>query len=84
MTGLDLPVEYVVKIQGRVDGGLVDWLGPMNLAADAEGSVSTLSGIVTDQAGIVGLIRHLHGLGIVLLSVERVAPDHMVVDARNR
>jgi hypothetical protein len=27
--------------------------------------------LVTDQAGIVGVIRHLHGLGIVLLAVER-------------
>jgi hypothetical protein len=34
---------------------------------------TTLSGIVTDQAGLLGLIRHLHGLGIVLLSVERIA-----------
>ncbi len=74
MAGLDQPAEYVVRVHGRIDGSLADWLGPVDVAsADAGGDagITTLSGIVTDQAGIVGLIRHLHGLGIVLLSVER-------------
>jgi hypothetical protein len=34
--------------------------------------VTTFSHIVMDQAGLVGLIRHLHGLGVVLLSVREV------------
>jgi hypothetical protein len=35
--------------------------------------VTTLTGMAADQAELVGLIRHLHGLGIVLLSVEQDA-----------
>ena len=76
MPGLDQPADYVVRIHGRIDGNPTDWLGPVEIAsavADGDKDVTTLSGIVTDQAGIVGLIRHLHGLGIVLLSMERVA-----------
>jgi hypothetical protein len=38
------------------------------------GYQSTLFKIVTDQAGVVGLIRRLHGLGEVLVSV-RQAPE---------
>ncbi len=77
MSGLDQPAGYVVRIQGGIDGSLTDWLGPVEIASavtDGKSDVTSLSGIVTDQAGIVGLIRHLHGLGILLLSVERVAP----------
>ncbi len=76
MSGLDQPAAYVVKIQGSVDVQLADWLGPMEIdshIADGERGITTLARVVTDQAGIVGLIRHLHGLGIVLLSVERRA-----------
>jgi hypothetical protein len=76
MSHLDQHAQYVIKIEGCVDGTLVDWFGPVDIASvleDGDRTVSTLSGIVTDQAGLVGLIRHLHGLGIVLLSVERVA-----------
>ncbi len=75
MPSLDQPAEYTVRIHGRIDGDPTDWLGPMQVAgAVGDGDVTTLGGIVTDQAGIVGLVRRLHSLGIVLLSVERLAP----------
>jgi hypothetical protein len=38
------------------------------------GQVTTFSNVIMDQAGLVGLIRRLHGLGVVLLSV-RQAPE---------
>jgi hypothetical protein len=34
------------------------------------------SDVVMDQAGLVGLIRQLHGRGIVLLSVIVCGPDN--------
>lgn len=76
MAHLDQRADYVIKIEGCVDGNLADWFGPLHIAsavADDGRIVTTLSGVVTDQAGLVGLIRHLHGMGIVLLSFERVA-----------
>ena len=75
MPRLDERAAYVIKIQGRVEESLVDWFGPVDIASSVDDCgqiVTTLSGIVTDQAGLVGLIRHLHGLGIALLSVERI------------
>jgi hypothetical protein len=75
MSHLDQHAPYVITVEGHVDETLVDRFGPVNIASvveDGDRIVSTLSGIVTDQAGVVGLIRHLHGLGIVLLSIERV------------
>lgn len=83
MSHLDQKANYVIKIQGCIDGNLVDWYGPVDVAAAPAGAddpaapdgvVTTLSGIIVDQAGLVGLIRHLHGLGLALLSVERVVP----------
>ncbi|MHB1007062.1 MAG: hypothetical protein ACYC3S_15675 [Chloroflexota bacterium] len=76
MSGLDQPGSYVVTIRGCIGGNPIDWLGPVAFASmvtDVDNNVTTLSGIVTDQAGIIGLIRHIHGLGVVLLSVERIA-----------
>jgi hypothetical protein len=34
--------------------------------------VTTFADVVMDQAGLVGLIRQLHGRGIVLISVRQV------------
>ncbi len=75
MPHLDQKAQYIVKTEGCIDAPLVDWFGPVEITSvvsDGGEAVTTLSGIVTDQAGLVGLIRHLHGLGLVLLSIERV------------
>ncbi|MCL4393371.1 MAG: hypothetical protein M1482_00880 [Chloroflexi bacterium] len=78
MPHLQERAPYVIRIGGSIDKSLVDWFGPVDIASASQEdgrTISELSGIVTDQAGLVGLIRHLHGLGIVLLSVERGAHD---------
>ncbi len=75
MPHLDQKAQYVIKTAGCIDAPLVDWFGPIEIGSVVETSgeaITTLSGIVADQAGLVGLIRHLHGLGLVLLSIERV------------
>jgi hypothetical protein len=75
MPNVDRPASYIIRIQGHIDASLVD-CGPVEIrsaVADGAPAVTRLSGIVTDQAGLLGLMRHLHGLGIVVLSVERLA-----------
>jgi hypothetical protein len=34
--------------------------------------VTTISNVLMDQSGLVGLIRRLHGRGIVLISIRLV------------
>ena len=47
-------------------------------------SEATLLSIGTDQSGLIGLIRHLHGLGFVLLSVNRVETKGALADQRQK
>ncbi len=71
-------MNYVIQIEGGIDQNLADWFGPVTLSSavgDDGRMVTTLSGLATDQAGLVGLIRHLHGLGIVLLAFKREMPS---------
>lgn len=81
MSHLDERTRYTITVEGPIDPNLADWCGPLTIATAPgpdEGTVTTLSGINADQAGLVGIIRHLHGLGIVLLTVERCAPPEAV------
>ena len=74
MAYLDQQTHYTITIEGSIDPSLADWCGPLTIttAQGADGTQTTqLTGILADQAGIVGLIRHLHGLGVVLLCIER-------------
>ena len=66
---------YEIRIHGQPDDSWREWFGDAqvkveSLADDAQ--ATTFSNVVMDQAGLVGLIRRLHGLGIVLLSVRLV------------
>ena len=67
--------RYEIKVYGQLDESWLDWFGEekahTEILAD-NSQVTTFSGIVMDQAGLVGLIRRLHGLGIVLISIRRV------------
>lgn len=77
MTCLDQPAQYVIRIVGSIDPSLIDWFGPVEIAREAGHggiAVTTLSIVVADQAALVGLIRRLHALGIILVSVRRTAP----------
>lgn len=69
-----LVTHYRIEVIGRVD---VEWLRSFDSSADilsearqAENlTVITLS---TDQAGAVGLMRRLHGLGMTILQFQVV------------
>jgi hypothetical protein len=69
--------RYEIKIYGQLDDS---WLGRFGEAqAQVEtlvdqSQITTFSNVIMDQAGLVGLIRRLHGLGVVLVSV-RQAPE---------
>ena len=66
--------NYEIKICGQLDASWSVWFGDAKtsievVADDCE--VTTISNIVMDQAGMVGLIRRLHGLGMVLISIRQ-------------
>ena len=69
--------RYEIKVYGQLDDS---WLSRCSEAkvhtevlADAS-RVTTFSDVVMDQAGLVGLIRRLHGVGVVLISIRLESP----------
>jgi hypothetical protein len=67
--------RYEIKIHGQLDASWLGWFGDakahVELLVDHR-SVTTFSNVIMDQAGLVGLIRRLHGIGIVLISIRQV------------
>jgi hypothetical protein len=67
--------KYEIKVCGRLDESWLNWFGEAQAQVETladENEITTISNVVMDQAGLVGLIRRLHGHGIVLLSVRLV------------
>jgi hypothetical protein len=64
--------KYEIKVHGQLDESWLNWFGDAKVHVEtlADGNqVTTFSNVVMDQAGLVGLVRRLHGRGIVLISI---------------
>ncbi len=72
----DTTTHYRIEVQGRVDVG---WLQSFDSSAEVSLDEAwrtedkTVLDVHTDQSGIVGLVRRLHGLGMTILQVQIVS-----------
>jgi len=62
---------YQIEVQGPVGEKDINATSPLQMTVVRVDPAATLFTICTDQSGLIGLIRHLHGHGFVLLSVTR-------------
>jgi hypothetical protein len=67
---------YQIRLAGEVDANEVNAMSPLQVAVEAlqPGATpvsTTLMTFCTDQSGLLGLMRHLHGLGFIVLSLTR-------------
>ncbi len=61
---------YHIQIRGQIEEAEVNALSPLHMTAEQVNAAITLLVVRTDQSGLIGLLRHLHGLGFELVSVE--------------
>ena len=60
--------HYRIRLKGCLDGNWSEWLYPM--AISAEGDETILTGEVSDQAALHGLLIRIRDLNLKLLSLE--------------
>jgi hypothetical protein len=74
---MDDTCTYQIEVRGQADENDLNAMSPLHLAvvqtnADKEHPhVSMQLTVRTDQSGLIGLLRHLHARGLVLLAVCR-------------
>jgi menaquinone-dependent protoporphyrinogen oxidase len=61
--------RYTIRIQGRVSESEINRDTPRQMSLVDAQPDATLFAVRTDQSGLVGILRHLHGAGFVLLAV---------------
>lgn len=61
---------YHIQLRGQVDERDVNEMSPLLLVRETGDTTVTQLYVATDQSGLIGLMRHLHGLGYVFLSVS--------------
>ena len=80
-TGMSLPPftsrVYQITVEGKIDESWSDWLGGMQLVLRKEATgmqITLLTGVLTDQAALRGVLNRLWDLNLVLRSVQQVDP----------
>ena len=67
------PAGYRLRVEGHLDHRWSAWFGGLTLTRESDGTTS-LSGAVTDQAELHGLLTKVRDLGVTLISVEVIDP----------
>jgi menaquinone-dependent protoporphyrinogen oxidase len=62
--------KYTITVQGQVDAAELNADSPWRMKVVEANSAVTRLAVRTDQSGLVGLIRHLHNIGIALLAIN--------------
>jgi len=79
--------RYRIELQGRVE---VDWLQNFDSAAEVSVDETSSTGAITvlelhtDQSGVVGLVRRLHGLGMEILNLQIVSDEDRAVEVKEQ
>ena len=68
---------YQITVEGNINASWSDWLGSMQLVSWQESDgrhMTTLSGMLADQAALRGLLIRLWDLNLVLSSLQQGDP----------
>mgnify|MGYP001068835039 CR=1 FL=1 len=69
---------YEIVVEGAIDPSWSDWFHGFSIQPIANGHgkcLSVLSGPVTDQAALRGILNKAWGLNLILVSVNRMEED---------
>jgi hypothetical protein len=74
LPGKGRPMEdrrtYQIKVHGQIDEDDLNAISPFRIRLVSARETATRFTVQTDQSGLIGLLRHLHGRGLIILSIS--------------
>ena len=78
-----MPEYYEIKLRGHLDQRWSEWFADLKFTYLDE-DVTLLSGSLSDQAALHGLLERIRDLNLTLLSVSRETPSTQDADKNNK
>lgn len=78
-----VPSSYRVRVGGHLDHHWSSWFGDLALTHEGDGTTS-LTGVISDQAELHGLLTKIRDLGVTLISLEVMDPPEGVDHSPSR
>ncbi len=66
---------YEIRLKGHLESRWVAWFDGMSLTSES-GGITIIHGHVVDQAALHGLLQKVRDVGLPLVSITQVEPDH--------
>jgi hypothetical protein len=76
-----MPEYYQIKIKGQLDQRWSNWFAGLALTS-LEGDETLLSGYLSDQAALHGLLERIRDLNLTLISVNCCNPSALHSDRK--
>ena len=67
---MDKPCIYEIRVEGHITDRWSDWFEGLAIHNDSNGE-TTLSGLLSDQAALFGVLTKIHALNLTLISMNR-------------
>lgn len=67
---MDKSCIYEIHVEGHLTDSWSDWFDGLTIRSDPNGE-TILTGSVTDQAALYGVLTKIHNLNLILVSVHR-------------
>ena len=69
------PGSYEIRLKGHLHSRWSAWFDGLSLTNESDGT-TLIHGPVADQAALYGLLQKTRDLGLPLISVNHIDPDH--------
>lgn len=68
---MDKPFLYEIRVEGHLTDRWSDWFERLAIR-NQPGGETVLSGPITDQSALFGVLNKIHALHLILVSVARI------------
>jgi hypothetical protein len=69
---MDKPSLYEIRVEGHLTDRWTDWFEGLEIRNEPKGE-TTLSGVLIDQAALMGVLGKIQALNLTLISVNRLS-----------
>jgi hypothetical protein len=70
---MEQPYGYEIRVEGHLTAHWANWFDGLSIRTDPNGE-TILTGVLTDQSALFGVLRKIHDLNLTLVSVRRQSP----------
>ncbi len=71
---MDKPYIYEIRVEGHLADGWTNWFEELAIRNETN-TETALTGVITDQAALFGVLTKMHNLNLILVSVKRLTTN---------